>query len=294
MEKLRILAVDDNMVNLATLEQELKDEYEVIPVSSGKRAIKFLYIEKVDLILLDVQMPMMDGIETLKEIRTQENGITVPVILLTAKKDKTTVIEGSKLGIMDYIVKPVNSDELHERVKRALKRRGVLPMEGDELYRLVKEVLTCIQSGKLKSAVMKIDEIMGYQIDEAVSGRVHAAKVKLQSNDLSGGESMIQRVLKLMERDSGVGMDEEKPTISLGELNSRLLYILDDLKNFEIKEAAEKIDSLMRYSIPQNLYESCQKAQERLEAYDDDEAEKIMQEALKNLGSDSTFFRQQR
>ena len=101
MEKLRILAVDDNMVNLASLEQELKDEYEVIPVSSGKRAIKFLYIEKVDLILLDVQMPIMDGIETLREIRTQENGITVPVILLTAKKDKETVIEGSKLGIMD-------------------------------------------------------------------------------------------------------------------------------------------------------------------------------------------------
>ena len=54
MEKMRILAVDDNIVNLATLEQELKDEYEVIPMSSGRRAIKFLYTEKVDLILLDV------------------------------------------------------------------------------------------------------------------------------------------------------------------------------------------------------------------------------------------------
>ena len=102
MERMRILAVDDNIVNLATLEQELKDEYEVIPMSSGRRAIKFLYTEKVDLILLDVQMPIMDGIETLREIRTQENGITVPVIMLTAKKDKETVIEGSKLGIMDY------------------------------------------------------------------------------------------------------------------------------------------------------------------------------------------------
>ncbi|MDE7060430.1 MAG: response regulator, partial [Lachnospiraceae bacterium] len=225
MEKLRILAVDDNMVNLASLEQELKDEYEVIPVSSGKRAIKFLYIEKVDLILLDVQMPIMDGIETLKEIRTQENGITVPVILLTAKKDKETVIEGSKLGIMDYIVKPVNSDDLHERVKRALKRRGVLPMEGEELYKLIKDALASIQGGKLKAAVMKIDEIMGYQIEEAVSGRVHAAKVKLQSNDLAGAESMIQRVLKMMERNQGIGASVEKPTISLGELNSRILYI---------------------------------------------------------------------
>ena len=68
---------------------------------------------------------------------------------------------------------------------------------------------------------------MGYQIDEAVSGRVHAAKVKLQSNDLPGAESMIQRVLKMMERDSGIGAGTEKPTISLGELNSRILYILE-------------------------------------------------------------------
>ena len=106
MEKMRILAIDDNTVNLATLEQELKSKYEVIPMISGRRAIKYLYREQVDLILLDVEMPIMDGIETLKEIRAQENGVTVPVIFLTAKKDKATVIDGAKLGIMDYITKP--------------------------------------------------------------------------------------------------------------------------------------------------------------------------------------------
>ena len=100
MEKMRILVVDDNTVNLATVEQELKEKYEVIPMLSGRRAVKYLYREKVDLILLDVQMPIMDGIETLKTIRTQENGVTVPVIFLTTKKDKLTVVEGAKLGIM--------------------------------------------------------------------------------------------------------------------------------------------------------------------------------------------------
>ena len=54
MEKMRILAIDDNTVNLATLEQELKSKYEVIPMISGRRAIKYLYREQVDLILLDV------------------------------------------------------------------------------------------------------------------------------------------------------------------------------------------------------------------------------------------------
>lgn len=282
MERLRILAVDDNIVNLATLEQELKDEYEVIPMSSGRRAIKFLYMEKVDLILLDVQMPIMDGIETLREIRTQENGITVPVILLTAKKDKETVIEGSKLGIMDYIIKPINSDDLHDRIKKALKRRGVIPMEGDELYRLVKEVLECIQTGKLKVAITKTEEIMGYQIDEAIAGRMHTARAKLKGNDLSGAESMIQRVLKMMERDSDIGGDD-KPEVSLGELNSRLLYILDDLQNFDIKEATLKLEGLMRYSLPKNVLDACLLVQQKLDAYDDDEAEKIIQNLLKEI-----------
>ena len=144
MEKMRILAIDDNTVNLATLEQELKSKYEVIPMISGRRAIKYLYRENVDLILLDVEMPIMDGIETLKEIRTQENGVTVPVIFLTAKKDKATVIDGAKLGIMDYITKPLDPEDLHERIERVFKRLGVLPMEEEELYKRVTGILSDI------------------------------------------------------------------------------------------------------------------------------------------------------
>ena len=113
MPRMRILAVDDNVVNLATLEQELKDKYEVIPMISGRRAIKFLQSEDVDLVLLDVQMPVMDGLETLQEIRTLENGVTLPVIFLTSTADKVVLLEGSKLGIMDYILKPFDSFDLH-------------------------------------------------------------------------------------------------------------------------------------------------------------------------------------
>ena len=72
--KMRILAVDDNIINLATIEQELKDKYEIVTMNSGVRAIRYLNKEKADLILLDIQMALMDGIETLKEIRTLESG----------------------------------------------------------------------------------------------------------------------------------------------------------------------------------------------------------------------------
>ena len=162
MEKMRILAIDDNTVNLATLEQELKSKYEVIPMISGRRAIKYLYREQVDLILLDVEMPIMDGIETLKEIRAQENGVTVPVIFLTAKKDKATVIDGAKLGIMDYITKPFDPEDLHERIERVFKRLGVLPMEEEELFQRVIEILKDMKDGRIKQAIVKTDEVLNY------------------------------------------------------------------------------------------------------------------------------------
>lgn len=125
MAKKKILAVDDNAVNLATIEQTLQDEYEVIPMIAGKRALKYLNCEKVDLILLDVQMPEMDGIQTLREIRTLDNGLAVPVIFLTATKDEETSAEGFKLGILDYITKPFDGADLRKRIDYAFKKISV-------------------------------------------------------------------------------------------------------------------------------------------------------------------------
>ncbi len=121
MEKLRILAVDDNSISLAAIEQELKKEYEVIPVNSGSRALQYLRREKPDLILLDIQMAQKDGIETLREIREMEKCKEIPVIMLTSKQDKTSVVETSKLGIYDYILKPFQGEDLHKRIDRVLK-----------------------------------------------------------------------------------------------------------------------------------------------------------------------------
>ena len=122
MEKLRILAVDDNSISLAAIEQEPKKEYEVIPVNSGSRALQYLRREKPDLILLDIQMAQKDGIETLREIREMEKCKDIPVIMLTSKQDKSAVVETSKLGIYDYILKPFQGENLHNRIDRVLKK----------------------------------------------------------------------------------------------------------------------------------------------------------------------------
>lgn len=123
MEKATILAVDDNAVNLATIEQTLEDEYDVIPMIAGARAIKYLSRAQADLMLLDVQMPEMDGIQTLEEIRKLDNGQTLPVIFLTAANDEDVAQQGNRLGIVDYIVKPFDGADLKRRIRQVLEKR---------------------------------------------------------------------------------------------------------------------------------------------------------------------------
>ena len=289
MEKMRILVVDDNTVNLATIEHELKDKYEIVPMLSGRRAVKYLYREKVDLILLDIQMPIMDGIETLKTIRTQENGVTVPVIFLTTKKDKLTVVEGAKLGIMDYITKPVDAEELHDRIEKVFKRLGVLPMEEEELYGRLQDILKDIQEEHFKQAVFKTDEVLGYQLADDVSGRMKNARQKLANGDYDAAGSMVERVIHMMEKNIyALGKNAAMP-IGAGEMNARVFYILDDLENFKIKNAITKIKDLKKFDLPSFAETKLDKVLEKLRDYDDEEAENILQELIEEMKRPQAF-----
>ncbi len=125
MEKrARILVVDDSPVNLAAAEQKLRDRYEVIPLNSGMRALRYLRSETPpDLILLDILMAGKDGIDTLKEIRSLKNAADIPVIMLTGVGERGRVVQSSRLGACDYVLKPFNSDDLFKRIERALRRK---------------------------------------------------------------------------------------------------------------------------------------------------------------------------
>ncbi len=115
---MKILVIDDNAVNLAAIEQALQDQHEVIPMISGKRAIKYLSRKEADLILLDVQMPVMNGVQTLREIRQLEYGSSVPVMFLSATEDEEAITEGYRLGIIDYIRKPIDEAGLKKRIEQ--------------------------------------------------------------------------------------------------------------------------------------------------------------------------------
>lgn len=119
-----ILAVDDTAIVLTRISDTLRNDYEVITVNSGVRALRYLEQESPDLILLDIEMPQKNGIETLREIRMMEDRKDIPVIMLTGVEDKDSVLKSVRLGICDYMLKPFSSEDLLKRIRRVLGPDG--------------------------------------------------------------------------------------------------------------------------------------------------------------------------
>lgn len=116
-----ILIIDDNKINLATARKVLSDEYKVIPVIRGEQALTYLKNGDCDIILLDINMPEMDGFEVLKRIREMEHCKNTPVIFLTADDDSETETRCFKEGAIDFIAKPFVPEVMRSRIGRALE-----------------------------------------------------------------------------------------------------------------------------------------------------------------------------
>lgn len=114
----KIMIVDDNKTNLIMAKKALEDTYDVIPMSSGLMALEFLHDmpEPPDILLLDVDMPDINGFYVISEVKNQQRLEDMPVIFLTAQDDDTTEIEGYSLGAVDYITKPYTTTLLRKRI----------------------------------------------------------------------------------------------------------------------------------------------------------------------------------
>ena len=123
MANQRILAVDDEEHILELIEYNLvKNGFFVTTVSSGEEALALLEKEPFDLVLLDIMMEGMGGIEVLKRIRNQKETKDLPVILLTARGEEIDKVLGLEMGADDYMAKPLGVHELAARIKAVLRR----------------------------------------------------------------------------------------------------------------------------------------------------------------------------
>jgi DNA-binding response OmpR family regulator len=127
----RILLVDDEQPIQTLLSFPLqRDGYEVVQASDGREALARFGEQQFDLVVLDLMLPRMDGLEVCKRLRGQ--GSTVPIIMLTAKSEEIDKVLGLELGADDYITKPFSMREFRSRVKAALRRAGMAQPEADD------------------------------------------------------------------------------------------------------------------------------------------------------------------
>jgi len=119
----RILVVDDDPTMIKLIEVNLKlNDYSVVGTTSGEQALSILASEPLDMVVLDIMMPGVDGWEVLKRIRAGKDTQEIPVILVTAKTQDSDVIRGWELGADEYVIKPFNPLLLIEIVKMVFNR----------------------------------------------------------------------------------------------------------------------------------------------------------------------------
>src|SRR5438046_3793245 len=118
-----ILVVDDDPGVRESFRLILEDHYDVLDVPDGPQALETVRACQVDVVLLDIRWPEMDGIEGLERIKTIDDG--VEVILVTAVKTVRTAVAAMKLGAFDYLTKPFEDDELLQLARRAPEKRAL-------------------------------------------------------------------------------------------------------------------------------------------------------------------------
>lgn len=162
-----IMLVDDSVSNLKIGRNALSEKYNVFTLPSGKKLFEMLEKVKPDLILLDVDMPEMNGYDIIKILKSNEKTFDIPVVFLTAKNDTNSELEGLSLGAIDYITKPFSPPILLKRVETHL----LLKRYNNHLQDMVEEkTQTVVELQRsLLSTVASIveyrDDITGHHVE---------------------------------------------------------------------------------------------------------------------------------
>src|SRR5437763_480983 len=125
----KILVVDDEAVLVETIAYNLEQAgYQVTTASDGASALEAVRCETPDLIILDIMLPEMDGLEVCRQLRRENNTSTTPIMMLTAKGDEIDKVVGLEVGADDYMTKPFGRRELLARVRAMLRRVDYAPV----------------------------------------------------------------------------------------------------------------------------------------------------------------------
>ena len=166
-EKAKILIVDDVPDNIRMLIEILKEDYATIPATSGAAALEKLSTMDIDLVLLDILMPEMDGYETCLAIKANPKTADIPVVFITAISEAMDDARGFEVGADDYITKPFNPSTILARAKHQIKLRRVIK-ELEDLYQVALDSNPLSGLPGNNSIRNRIDALIGKNMDMVV------------------------------------------------------------------------------------------------------------------------------
>ncbi len=246
LENSKLLIVDDIIDNIRIIASLLKSKgILVTPATSGEQALGLSVAKKPDLILLDVQMPEMDGFEVCKKLK--ENPLTknIPVIFLTARTETEDIMKGFNLGAIDYITKPINSDEVMARIKTHLelkKSKDIINEQNINLSELnaTKDKFFSIIAHDLKNPISNFRDLTKVLV-ENFGSLSDSDKVEYLTMMNKSSERLFSLLENLLEWSRS-----QRGLIQFSPIQLDLNYIIDNIISLMTPLAQKKEISLVK------------------------------------------------
>ena len=224
MTKETILIVDDEEDIIELIQYNLKNEgYSILTADAGEQAIKIAKQARPDLIVLDLMLPGMDGLEVTRYLRSNEETRDLPIVILTAKGEESDIITGLELGANDYISKPFSPKVLVARIRAILRRRRKesetvsekIKQEGDLIIDRTRHIVT-LEGNPLDLTLSEFDllsflaEKKGWvftrgQIVDAIRGENYAVTERSIDVVIVGLRKKLKHYAEVIETVRGVG-----------------------------------------------------------------------------------------
>ncbi len=212
-----ILVVDDQPINVQLLRRKLEREgIRVVSAYSGSEALELIQQNKPDLILLDVMMPDMDGIEVCERLQANEDLRGIPVIFITARTNKESKLEGLNVGAVDYITKPIDLDETLARVQTQLRfvaiNRQVL-----DLTRRLEESRKAATIGAVTQGIAhNLNNLLGVVIGYLDLVKAYHDQPEQVKKNVHHVEDAVQRIVAIIKQLSTLVVKSRPPLIKAG------------------------------------------------------------------------------